>query len=100
MRGITSRVLNIFDMKKFIIIAALAVIAATTVTFVVGAKKAGAGLEMIFTESVDALASSESGAMVTCRCPSFLGEGCKASNKGSTCAGGENAKCWNYDGNC
>lgn len=100
MRGISSRVLNLSDMKKFIIIAALAVIAATTVTFVVGTKKAGAGLEMIFTESVEALASSEGGAVVTCRCGSFLGRGSKASNGGDTCAGGENAHCWDYDGNC
>ena len=91
---------NISDMKKFIIIAALAVINATTVTFVVGAKKASASLGMIFTDSVEALASSEGGAMVTCRCGAVYGKGCRASNHGSTCAGGENAHCWDYDGNC
>lgn len=100
MRGISSRVLNLSDMKKFIIIAALVVIAATTVTFVVGTKKAGASLEMIFTESVEALASSEGGAVVTCRCGAVWGTGCKTSNHGGTCAGGENTHCWDYDGNC
>lgn len=87
-------------MKKFIIIAALAVICAATATFVVGTKRVSANMDLIFTESVDALAGSEGGAMVICRCGSFLGRGCKASHKGSTCAGGENTKCWNYDGNC
>ncbi len=87
-------------MKKFIVIAVIAVMAAATATFVVGTKRVSTNLELIFTDSVDALAGSEGGAMAICRCGSFLGRGCKASHKGSTCAGGDNARCWDYDGNC
>lgn len=43
------------------------------------------------------------GAVVKCKCASFLGRGCKASNKGSLCAQGEeggNVDCRNHDSNC
>lgn len=35
---------------------------------------------------------------ITCKCT--IGSKCKANGHGSNCAGGDNAKCWEWDGNC
>lgn len=84
-------------MKKTLIFAAIALALAAAATMFKALNSTG--FTDIFSGSVNALTRGE-GANVTCRCNRFVWSTCKSSNKGSTCAGGENVHCWDYDGNC
>jgi hypothetical protein len=41
-----------------------------------------------------------SGVDITCKCSKIQDQNCATNNWGSICAGGDNAKCWEYNLNC
>lgn len=84
-------------MKKTLIFAAIALTLAAAATMFKALNSTG--FTDVFSGPVNALTRSE-GANVTCRCNRFIFSTCKATNEGSTCAGGENVQCRDYDGNC
>lgn len=89
-------------MKKYYLsFAAFAVAALVSSAFVVFGERRE-DVKKFFSESIEALTGTESGANVVCCCDTglFANSNCSAANNGPVCAGGENQKCWDYDRNC
>lgn len=96
-------VFNYYVMKKFIIVALIALAVATIATFVVGSKMTDSDWNEILTESVETLTRREDdgdGEYIVCRCSWVDHSECAAGNWGHKCAGGINYDCSSRDSNC